>query len=285
MKLNEENIELYIFRYKEGMLNADESAELERALEANPEWKELADLYDPELKLPANAVLPYPDAESLRDGGPKANSEKQLKPIELPRHKKIVPMWTTIAAAACLLLFVTLFSKFANIQTELQQGPETAALEIVKDTTPTTDNTVTVESEVVDKVYSPVRRKTTHTVVEDQPQNQTPVLLAETIDIQPEDEAVEVEEEQKVETPVSQPEIFYSDEMIAFDDEETEEEQIIQTSTSSRGQKIKNLAKKTTRFLAKTSATHQQRKEETEEFIESKIQSNQIISNLIAAIL
>ena len=47
MKLNEENIELYLFRYKEGLLDATETAEIERALASHPERQELADLYDP----------------------------------------------------------------------------------------------------------------------------------------------------------------------------------------------------------------------------------------------
>ena len=75
MKLNEENIELYLFRYKEGLLDATETAEVERALASHPEWQELADLYDPELTLPAGATMPYADIDSLRDGGPKAHNE------------------------------------------------------------------------------------------------------------------------------------------------------------------------------------------------------------------
>ena len=115
--INDDNIELYLFRYKEGLLDAAETAEVEKALASRPDWQELADLYDPELTLPSGATMPYAAFESLRDGGPKA-ATRERKPIVLrdatTQRRRLMPLWTTVAAAACLLLFVTTIVKFAN---------------------------------------------------------------------------------------------------------------------------------------------------------------------------
>ena len=130
MNLNDDNIELYLFRYKEGLLDAAEATEVERALEGHPEWQAMADLYDPDLKLPAGAAMPFADFESLRDGGPKA-ATRERKPIVLhdaatPR-RRLTPLWTTVAAAACLLLFVTTIVKFVGGGSPVD-GPITAEL-------------------------------------------------------------------------------------------------------------------------------------------------------------
>jgi len=94
--IEEENIELLLFQYREGLLDAAERDELERAMEQHPEWRELAESYDPSLTLPAGATMRYERAATLRDGGPKAAS----------RRKKKVPLWIPSSAAAAVLLLM-----------------------------------------------------------------------------------------------------------------------------------------------------------------------------------
>lgn len=98
--IDNSNIELYIFRYKEGLLQPDERQAVEAALDANPDWKALADDYDPSLRLPVVKPLPYPDKKALRQlATPPSPAQRTAKP-------NIRPMWRRLSAAACLLLAI-----------------------------------------------------------------------------------------------------------------------------------------------------------------------------------
>lgn len=98
--IDNSNIELYIFRYKEGLLQPDERQAVEAALDANPDWKALADDYDPSLRLPVVKPLPYPDKKALRQlATPPSPAQRTAKP-------NIRPLWRRLSAAACLLLAI-----------------------------------------------------------------------------------------------------------------------------------------------------------------------------------
>ena len=93
--LTDENIELLIFRYKEGLLDDNEREQIEKYLAENPDWRELADLYDPDLCVPAYSDIVFPDKEKL-----KKNTEKRKW------------LWLSISAAACAALFVGFAIRF-----------------------------------------------------------------------------------------------------------------------------------------------------------------------------
>lgn len=96
--ITQKNIELYLFRYKEGLLNDEEAGAVRKALEAHPEWKAMADAYDPALRLPKAAPLPYPGKERLHKLATDATASGNSK------SRRVVPLWTRVAAAACLIM-------------------------------------------------------------------------------------------------------------------------------------------------------------------------------------
>lgn len=267
MTLNNENIELCLFRYKEGLLNAAETAEVERALATHPEWRELADLYDPELTLPAGATMPYADAESLRDGGPKAK-----------KQARIIPMWTKIAAAACLLLFVTTIVRFVGGSDAQNSGPVVA--EVTKpDTVQTIYADTAMEApleQAVPQIYK--------TAVNDEP-----VLLAET---SPEPEKTIVAEPSKTDTSVYDLDIPTLREINDPMDQEVLYADIIDwktggsepAETPSRRQQLRSIARKATSIIATATSNYEEQRDNIEDAIEERIQSNPLVNNLIATI-
>ncbi len=287
MKLTDQNIELYLFRYKEGLLDATENAEVERALRERPDWQELADLYDPELTLPAGVTMPYADANSLRDGGPKA-ANLERKPIvlrdEQPR-RRLMPLWTAVAAAACLLLFVTTIVKFVGGESPVG-GPVTA--EVKADTASQPSNSNTAEVKTLDLTVENVA----HQVV----RHCEPVLLAEA-DSQSET-AIE-NDEQAVESPalatpsdsskydldeptlreVNDPmnqEILYANIIVRQPADASD----ASDASDARRTQIRDIVRRATTIAA----TRQQRRKAIEENIEDRIESNELITNLMATL-
>ena len=105
--INEDNIELWLFQYKEGLLDGEERATVERALEERPDWQELADLYDPELRVPALDGVVYEGKEGLK------------------RHKPVskIRLWGGISAAACIsLLLLAGIRMITKFETENYNG-------------------------------------------------------------------------------------------------------------------------------------------------------------------
>ena len=88
--LTDENIELMIFRYKEGLLDAGERERVEKLLAKNAEWREMADLYDPDLRVPAYSDTTFPDRENLK-------------------HHSVSRRWILLgtSAAACFVLLAS----------------------------------------------------------------------------------------------------------------------------------------------------------------------------------
>lgn len=297
--INDDNIELYLFRYKEGLLDAAETAEVEKALASRPDWQELADLYDPELTLPSGATTPYASFESLRDGGPKA-ATRERKPIVLrdatTQRRRLMPLWTTVAAAACLLLFVTTIVKFAN-----GDSPANAPLvaELAADSIkqqPIENKAIPAENKATPAAKAPAA---TVNATQSLARREAPVLLAsadpkepntptspntpnspKTIPslATPSDSSVydlDIPTLREVNDPMDQ-EVLYASGII--------ERQAADPQTVTRRQHLRNLARRATTVVATAAASHQQRREAIEDAIEEHLENNEIISNLIATL-
>ena len=301
--INDNNIELYLFRYKEGLLDAAETAEVEKALASHPDWQELADLYDPELTLPSGATKPYAGYESLRDGGPKA-ATKERKPIVLrdattQRHR-LMPLWTTVAAAACLLLFVTTIVKFANDGTpanapliaELatdstkQQPIETIASPTEHKTNPTKANPTATQSlahrEAPVLLASADPKKPNTPTLPNLPNTPTSPNLPNTPNTTatPSDSSVydlDIPTLREVNDPMDQ-EVLYASGIIERQASSDNSEPV------TRRQQLRNLARRATTVVATATASHQQRREAIEDAIEEHLENNELISNLIATL-
>lgn len=311
--INDNNIELYLFRYKEGLLDAAETAEVEKALASRPDWQELADLYDPELTLPSGATMPYADFESLRDGGPKA-ATRERKPIVLrdatTQRRRLMPLWTTVAAAACLLLFVTTIVKFANDGTpanapliaELatdstkQQPIETIASPTEhktnpteanhNKTTPTEANPTATQSlarrEAPVLLASADPKKPTSPNLPNLPNTPTSPNLPNTPNTTatPSDSSVydlDIPTLREVNDPMDQ-EVLYASGIIERQAPSDDSEPV------TRRQQLRNLARRATTVVATAAASHQQRREAIEDAIEEHLENNELISNLIATL-
>lgn len=89
-----DDIELMLFRYKEGMLDENEAAQVADFLDKNPEWRELADLYDPQLQAPPYPAVAYPGKEKLYKA----------------RHNTILVWLRRFSAAASVVIAVTVLA-------------------------------------------------------------------------------------------------------------------------------------------------------------------------------
>lgn len=103
MNINNDNIEQYIFLYKEGLLDDAGKTEMKQAIAGNDEWQRLANMYDPTLQVPAYPKLTYAGKEKLRS-------------IAQPTTKRQVlfPLWSRVAAACAILVAVVLFIRLNN---------------------------------------------------------------------------------------------------------------------------------------------------------------------------
>ena len=288
MKLTDENIELYLFRYKEGLLGADEAAEVERAIANRPDWKEMADLYDPDLTLPAGATMPYADWQSLCDGGPKATPRVSLS-TEKSRHN-IRPLWLSLAAAACLMLFVVTIVRFTGSTTGTTGGIMTAQSENnADDILPAT---------ATDTITATLQNASTGNTVRIA-HNSQPTLLAES---EPVESAVEPQADSPKQMPIATPtdttrtkydldeptlrevndpmdqEVLYAN-IITWSRDNAEA-----PTTISRRQQLRNIARHATSIIATTTATRGERRKAAEEAIEERLQSNELLNNIIASL-
>ena len=103
MKITENNIELLIFKLKEGMLDEAEQASVEEALAGNEEWRRMAEMYDPALQIPDYPHLEYPDKEKLRD----------IARPQRPRRIAL-PLWSRVAAACAAIAGIVIFLRIGN---------------------------------------------------------------------------------------------------------------------------------------------------------------------------
>lgn len=307
--INDNNIELYLFRYKEGLLDEAETAEVEKALASHPDWQELADLYDPELTLPSGATMPYAGYESLRDGGPKV-ATRERKPIVLrdatTQRRRLMPLWTTVAAAACLLLFVTTIVKFANgdsptgtpLIAELaadstkQQPIENISTPTENKTNPTKATpTTTTPAPAVNATQSLGHREAPTLLASADPKKPTSPNLPSSPNLPntpkttptlatPSDSSVydlDIPTLREVNDPMDQ-EVLYASGIIERQAPSDDSEPV------TRRQQLRNLARRATTVVATAAASHQQRREAIEDAIEEHLENNELISNLIATL-
>ncbi|MBP5327453.1 MAG: hypothetical protein J6Y98_06050 [Bacteroidales bacterium] len=287
MKLNEENIELYLFRYKEGLLEAEEIAEVEEAFETHPEWKEMADAYDPDFKLPAGATIPYANYESLRDGGARVN--KSYRKISLreeqPYSRRKLPVWIVFAAAACLLLFVTTVVRLVDNNSNMKKGPILAG-KMDKDTANNVVVTLdTIEEESTTDVRH-IAESTINTIVDEEEPLYAEVNHSEESPVEMQAIAVDTNRGKydldeptlrEVNDPMDQ-EILYATGIIERGALSTSEE------PATRREQLRNLARRATSLAASTIVTHKQRRTAIKETIEDRIENNELINNFIATL-
>jgi len=108
----DEDIELMLFRLKEGLLSKDESREATLFLQQHPEWQAVADLYDPQLKVPPYPAVGFGDKESLR------------KPLTVaataPRR---VPALRRISVAASIIIAASIAAWMLLVPKAEKDGP------------------------------------------------------------------------------------------------------------------------------------------------------------------
>lgn len=100
MNINHDNYELYLFRYKEGLLDDKEKLMVEKAINENQAWREMADMYDPDLRLSEYEDTTYPFKERLKKI-PSTSSIANNK-------RKIVWIGISIAASVVVALAIGL---------------------------------------------------------------------------------------------------------------------------------------------------------------------------------
>lgn len=103
MKITENNIELLIFKLKEGMLDEAEQASVEEALAGNDGWRQMAEMYDPALQIPDYPHLEYADKDKLRD-------------IARPETTRRIalPLWSRVAAACAVIVAIAVTLRIGN---------------------------------------------------------------------------------------------------------------------------------------------------------------------------
>jgi hypothetical protein len=299
MNITDDNIELYLFRYKENLLDAAEAAEVERALATHREWQELADLYDPQLTLPAGAAIPYPDAATLRDGGPRAK-----------RCRRIVPLWISSAVAACLLVAVGLWSLRSLSGTT--EGPAPVVAEQQPTRTPavadTSSTPMRVDSPALWEKETERYAQTTPTPSEPtaeearQPLYEPlqaagePLLLAEAQTTPEDRQAEEYGYDDVVDDEDYAGEAVYSDKLITYADDisaaASRQAPDYSMTGDSRGDalsqlsdQVNDLASKSGSLVANTRRRYREHESQIVSDIEEITEKNPIIRKLLASIL
>ena len=291
MKLDDENIELYLFRYKEGMLSSAERAEVERALVQHPEWKAMADSYDPEMKLVSGEATPWEGWESLRDGGPRAvQTRKRPVVLSLKPRIKVLSIW--LSAAACLILLMTTVTRFVSNRYEMPQGVLLAGFNgigIAPQERDVVEDDMNDTISVIEKTY-PVQRTDSKELL---------VASNQVLPLDPSEPDCDVVCQNAI-SPEEIPVAPVQEEVPSFEEVEKENESLIftnnliewetadsvgsQPASRSLRSQFRHLALKATSVIANAAATFEDTKESVTDALEEKIQSNQFISNLIAAL-
>lgn len=295
--INEDNIELILFRYKEGLLDEAETAEVEKALASRPDWQSLADSYDPGLVLPAGATMSYPHAASLRNGGPKAV------------RRKMIPVWITSAAAACLLFAVVVgflnrtpmvpqstpmvvAAQPAVTVDTMHRSTETSAptsitpspkAKTYSNTAAVDNNNAPTVEENAERIMPSGREEvilSTPAVAEE------PMMVADISGLKPSSCDVDVDNEEAV----------YSTRLITYIDDFSEQASLRTPPVYSTGQtqgdarsaisdQVSDLASKSGSFIANTRRRYQEHGSQIASDIEDIAENNPIIRRLLASIL
>jgi len=295
MPIDNDSIELLIFRYKEGLLSDAEAAELEAALATHPEWKELADLYDPELTLPAGATMPFPSADMLRDGGPKASPAKDgsgRRPVVISTRLKKQRLPLRIAAvAACLLFFVLSVTRFVNDAD--RATPQTAQAFHDSD-----ENLIVIPAENLQDMLPHADEPAPRPAIRKGSLSSTPGLLSSGECVKSSGECVETPLMATATKKAASDTIRYplADPTIREINDPMEQEvlyaNIIEWQSgnaqpdvaSSRQQHIRRIALRAAALLGNAASNYEENRYEIEDAIEERIQSQPFVNNIIATI-
>ena len=123
MKINEENYELYLFQYAEGMLSDKECREVEAFLDSHPDIREEFALYDPKLTVAGLPKMKYEGKAALK-------------------HNTFA-LWPVLRYAAAVLLLAAVVAFFLLRNGE---STKTNTTVVAENQTKTTDTTTSDET-------------------------------------------------------------------------------------------------------------------------------------------
>jgi len=216
MKVTSNNIELLIFQLKEGMLDDAERACVEKALDENDEWRQMAEMYDPILQLPQYPHLEYPNKDKLRAiAHPAAQKTIIATKSKSNSTRRIVfPIWSRVAAACAIIAAIVLLFRLTDSKPdsnlEASGNPKTTIDSTIESlpihATPTPDNADTPNNaDNADKVIAI-------------PKNEAPI---ETMIAENQEESSDFK-----------PDYLYSDDLITYiDDDDSSFEHILLSET------------------------------------------------------
>ena len=122
--VNNEDIELMLFQLKEGSLSDEEARKATLFLQQHPEWQEVADLYDPTLKVPSYPAAGFPNKESLHKPLT-TTATASTRTIALRRLSIAASILVAVAIAAWILLIPNAKENGTTIVAENRQNKDT----------------------------------------------------------------------------------------------------------------------------------------------------------------
>lgn len=122
--VNNEDIELMLFQLKEGLLSDEEARKATLFLQQHPEWQEVADLYDPTLKVPSYPAAGFPNKESLHKPLT-TTATASTRAIALRRFSIAASILVAVAIAARILLIPNAKEDGTTVVAENRQNKDT----------------------------------------------------------------------------------------------------------------------------------------------------------------
>ena len=196
-----------------------------------------------------------------------------------------MPFWTAFAAAACLLLFVTTIVRFLGGSDGQSEAPVLADV-VIDDTL----NPYQADADTFAAKPSPAATKKANSAVQ-AAQYEEPVLLAETEQQTMQPAAVE---EMAVDTNRSK---YDLDEPTLREVNDPMDQEVLYANiidwqagtaktsgTPTRRQQLRSIARKATSIIATAASGYEESRENVEDAIEERIQSNQFVNSLIATL-
>ena len=156
MKINEENYELYLFQYAEGMLSDKECREVEAFLDSHPDMREEFALYDPKLTVAGLPKIKYEGKAALK-------------------HNTFA-LWPVLryAAAVLLLAAVVAFFLLRNGESTKPNTPIVAENQSQTTDTTTSNKTTPVPQQSLQQPIAKIVTKETTTQTKNVPQTAQP---------------------------------------------------------------------------------------------------------------
>ena len=156
MKITEENYELYLFQYAEGMLSDKECSEVEAFLDSHPDIREEFALYDPKLTVAGLPKMKYEDKAALK-------------------HNTFA-LWPVLryAAAVLLLAAVVAFFLLRNGESTKPNTPVVAENQSQTPDSATSDETTPAPQQLLQQPIAQAVTKETTTQTKNAPQTTQP---------------------------------------------------------------------------------------------------------------